>query len=343
MSKFQMVEGMPRTLNLTQVCDGCLMGKQTRKVFPHKAKFSASKALELVHGDLCGPISPTTNSGYKYFFLLVDDYSRYMWVYFLRSKDEALQAFKKFRVMVENEPGKRIKMFRTDRGGEFNSNEFKEYCEGAGIQRNYTTPYTPQQNGVVERRNRTVVEMTRSSLKEMKLPAKLWAEGVRNAVYILNRLPTRALTNQTPYEAWENKKPEVSHIRVFGCLAHVKTPSVHNTKLDDRSKRMVNLGREPGTKGYRLYDPVENKIQVSRDVVFEETKQWPWDSLPEEENVQETFSVPELFGTNEDAHEPANSEDYTYSPQSEIHGESSGESSGQGRTGTPSQTSELHT
>lgn len=137
----------------------------------------------------------------------------------------------------------------------------------------------------------------------MHLPAKMWAEAVRNSIYILNRLPTRALTGRTPYEAWIKRKPEIGHVRVFGCLAYMKTPSVHNTKLDDRSKKVINLGREPGTKGYRLYDPKENRIHISRDVIFEETKQWPWDMTTERETMQENFVVPNMFKIDEESPE----------------------------------------
>lgn len=137
----------------------------------------------------------------------------------------------------------------------------------------------------------------------MHLPAKMWAEAVRNLIYILNRLPTRALTGQTPYEAWIKRKPEIGNVRVFGCLTYMKTPSVHNTKLDDRSKKVINLGREPGTKGYRLYDPKENRIHISRDVIFEETKQWPWDMTTERETMQENFVVPNMFKIDEESPE----------------------------------------
>ena len=194
---------------------------------------------------------------------------------FLRSKDEALNAFKNFRSFVEKNSEQKIRVFRTDRGGEFMSNDFKRYCEEAGITRHYTAPYTPQQNGIVERRNRTVVEMARSCLKEMSLPSKLWGEAVRHAVYLLNKLPTRALSGKTPYEVWYKKKPDVSYVRVFGCLSHMKVPSSRTMKLDDRSKQVINLGKETGTKDYRLYDPKENKVYVSRDVTFEENKKWP--------------------------------------------------------------------
>lgn len=173
-------------------------------------------------------------------------------------------------------------MLRTDRGGEFTSNEFKSYCDEAGIDRHFTAAYTPQQNGVVERRNRTVVEMARSYLKQMQLPSILWGEAVRHSVYVLNRLPTRALTGMTPYTAWTKKKPRVDHIRVFGCLSHMKIPSIQTRKLDDRRRPVVNLGKEPGTKAYRLYDPVNNRVYISRDVSFEENTPWPWKSNEED-------------------------------------------------------------
>lgn len=196
----------------------------------------------------------------------------------LKSKDEALKAFKKFRLQVKDGNERKVRVLRTDRGGEFSSKEFVTYCEEEGITRHYTAPYSPQQNGIVERRNRTVVEMARSFLKEMNLPAEMWGEAVRHSVYVLNRLPTRALSGQTPYEAWTERKPNIGHIRVFGCGAHMKIPSVHTKKLDDRSKKVVNLGKEPGTKAYRLYDPVSKRIHVSRDVVFEEAVAWPWEN-----------------------------------------------------------------
>ncbi|KAL8157792.1 hypothetical protein AgCh_002484 [Apium graveolens] len=278
MTEHEMVYGVPRFSLPKELCTGCLMSKQMRKPFPGQASFHAKKVLELIHGDLCGLITPATLGGNRYFLLFVDDFSRMMWAYMLASKDEALQAFKKFKVQVEREHANKIKVLRTDRGGEFCSKEFKEYCEGHVIIRHFTAPYTPQQNGVVERRNRTIVAMARSFLKERKVPSTLWGEAIRHSVYVLNRLPTRALTGMTPYEAWKGTKPDLGHIRVFGCVAHMKVQSGHVSKLEDKSKMAVYLGREPGTKASRLFDPLSGRISVSRDVVYEENRAWAWDN-----------------------------------------------------------------
>lgn len=119
----------------------------------------------------------------------------------MKNKNEAFEAFKKFRAQVENSSDKKIGTFRTDRGGEFTSKEFNQYCEEAGIKRHLTTPYSPQQNGVVERINRTIIEMARCLLKEKELPLYFWGEALRHLIYLLNRLSTRAVEGVTPYEA----------------------------------------------------------------------------------------------------------------------------------------------
>ncbi|KAL8110521.1 hypothetical protein AgCh_026299 [Apium graveolens] len=163
MHSTQMVHGLPKFENPKTMCTDCSMSKQVRKSFPSQSKFCAKQVLELVHGDLCGPISPATTGGNRYFLLLVDDFSRIMWSYTLKSKDEALNAFKKFKAHVENGTDKRVKTLRTDRVVKFCSQDFTTLCEESGIERHYKAPYSPQQNGVMERRNRTVVAMARSN------------------------------------------------------------------------------------------------------------------------------------------------------------------------------------
>lgn len=271
-----LVIGIPKFQVQKETCSSCLLGKQARRVFPQATSFHAEKILELIHGDLCGPITPLTAARNRYIFVLIDDHSRYMWSILLREKGDAFEKFKRFKVIVEQETGAVMKTFRTDRGGEFTSQEFQVFCEKYGIKRHLTAPYSPQQNGVVERRNRTLMEMTRSILKHRNVPNYLWGEAVRHATYIINRVATRVLASMTPYEALKGKRPNIEHLRVFGCIAYAKVEIPYLKKLDDRSRKLVHLGTEPGSKAYRLFDPQTRKIVVSRDVVFDETKGWMW-------------------------------------------------------------------
>ncbi|KAG7594051.1 Integrase catalytic core [Arabidopsis thaliana x Arabidopsis arenosa] len=262
----------------TETTDVDKLGKQTRQVFPQATTYRAIKRLELIHGDLFGPITPSTSAGNRYIFVLIDDFSRYMWTILLKEKSDASCKFKVFKNMVEKETEEKILTFRTDRGGEFVSAEFNSFCEEFGIKRHLTAPYSPQQNGVVERRNRTMMEMTRSMMKHMHLPNYLWGETIRLTTYLLNRVVTRALKDMTPYECFRGKKPSMDHIRImiFGCIAYAKVDKPHLRKLDDRSRILIHLGTEPGSKAYRLMDPQNRKVTVSRDVVFDETKGWDW-------------------------------------------------------------------
>ena len=294
MAQQKLVIGMPSMNVESKVCQSCLMGKQTRRVFPQATHYRATEKLQLIHGDLCGPITPRTQAGKRYIFVLIDDYSRYMWTSLMSEKSQAFETFKKFKNLVEQETGKKIQTFRTDRGGEFISGEFNGYCELSGIKRHLTAPYSPQQNGVVERRNRTLMEMTRSILKHMNMPNYFWGEATRHSTYLLNRIATRALKDKTPYELYHDKRPNIDHLRVFGCIGYAKVEKSQLRKLDDRSKMLVNLGTEPGSKAYRLYDPERRRVIVSRDVVFDETKSWNWgkdSNEHEREESDESFTV----------------------------------------------------
>lgn len=283
----EMVEGIPLIRRGEQVCAGCALGKQHLAPFPRGSTYRAMTGIELVHGDLCGHITPPTPGGKSFFLLIVDDYSRYMLLELLASKAEAFQYFKKIQAAAETKSGYHLKAFKTDRGGEFNSTVFAAYCSERGIKSNTTAPYSPQQNGVVEQRNQTIVEMARCLLKSMKVPAKFWGEAVKVAVYILNRSPTKSLNQKTPYEAWFSKKPGVQHLRTFGCRAYAKRVRPGVTKLSDRSIPGVFLGYETGTKAYRVYDPINDKLIVSRDVIFDEKRGWNWEEKMSSEGRSE--------------------------------------------------------
>ncbi|KAG6517438.1 hypothetical protein ZIOFF_020830 [Zingiber officinale] len=176
--------------------------------------------------------------------------------------------------------------------------EFTQFCENEGIERHLMAPYTPQQNGVVERQNRTVMAMVRSLLKGTHMLTRFWGEVVSYAVYLLNRLPTKPLGEHTLFEAWMGRKSHLAHLRVFGCVAYVKNTASHLKKLDDKSSPMVYLGVEEGYKAHRLFDPRHGKLQVSRDVMFQENYDWAWNAgANNEEKVQE-FMVVDAFDTD---------------------------------------------
>jgi transposase InsO family protein len=246
-----------------------VLTKQRRLPFPQQSSFRAKERLELVHGDLCGPVTPATPGGRRYFLVLVDDLSRCMWVVVLGSKGEVANAIRHAQAAAEAECGRKLRVLRTNNGGEFTVAEFASYYADEGVQRHYFASYNPQQNDIIERRNQTVVGMARALLKQRGMPAVFWGETVVTAVYILNRSPTKALNDITSYEAWHGRKPVVSHLWVFSCLAFDKELG-HISKLDDRSTSGVFIGYAEGLKAYRILDPGTQCVRTTRDVVFDE-------------------------------------------------------------------------
>ena len=200
MSRKKSVEGLPPFVIPRKVCRSCVARKHHRTSFSKKSAFRATEPLELIHIDICGPITPTTLGGSRYFLLIMDDFSRLTWVSMLQCKSDAFEAFKCFKNLSETEKGMKIKTLRSDRGGEFTSDEFTNYCLKYGIKRQLTAPYSAQQNEVVERKNMTVVSMVRAMLKAKDLPRELWGEVVNTTVYILNRSSSKTLQGQTPHE-----------------------------------------------------------------------------------------------------------------------------------------------
>jgi hypothetical protein len=274
--------GLPSPVACAQVCTTCLIGKQHKESIPKRSLWRASQKLELVHADICGPINPASNINKRYFFSFINDFSRKTWIYFLHEKSEAFTMFKRYKACVEKETGAYLKCLRTDRGGKFNSNEFEEFCKENGITRQLTTAYTPQQNRIAERKNRTMMNLVRCILTDKQVPKVFWPEAIRWCVHVLNRSPTLAVQHSTPEEACNGMKPTVEYFRVFGCLAHVHVPDQRRIKLDDKSIQCVLLGVSDESKAYRLFDPISKEIIVSRDVVFEENKGWNWNMSREE-------------------------------------------------------------
>lgn len=319
-----MVRGLPQIGNTKKVCENCLVGKQKRESFPKKSSWRASKNLQLIHADICGPITPESIGHKRYLLTFIDDRSRKMWSYIIAEKSEAFEKFKSYKASVEKESGLFVCCLRTDRGGEFCSKEFDEFCKTHGIKRQLTAAYTPQQNGVAERRNQTIMNLVRSTLSERRMPKEFWAEGVKWITYVLNRSPTTALEDQTPEEAWSGMKPDVKHFKVFGCIGHVHIPEAKRTKLDNKSCKCIFLGVSEESKAYRMYNPISKKIMVSRDVVFEETENWDWGR----NNVDGVSTVSEVltwenegdhvFGEEEFLQEEENEENVVAENEQEV-------------------------
>ncbi|CAL2258076.1 unnamed protein product [Prunus armeniaca] len=202
--------------------------------------------------------------------------SRKTWVYFLIEKLEAFGTFKSYKARVEKETRAFIRSLRTDRGGEFTSHEFTNFCHENGIHRQLTAAYSPQQNDVAKRKNRTIMNIVQSMLLAKQIPKTFWPEVVNWTVHVLNQCPTLAMKNKTPEEAWNAHKPYVDHFRIFGCIAHVHIPDTKRVNLDAKSCKCILLGVSEESKAYRLFDLVLQKVIISRDVVFEEDQQWSW-------------------------------------------------------------------
>jgi len=269
----KMVKGMPHIDHPDEVCESCVLSKHHRSSFAKEVNWKANKPLELVHTDVCGPIKPMSTRQNRYFLTFIDDFSRKTWIYFLKRKSEVFNCFK---AIVEKQNGYKIRTVRSDQGGEYTANDFEAFCTQQGIRHQTTPAYTPQLNGVAERKNRTIFDMARSLLKAKKLPKQYWAEAVSCAVYLLNRCPTKSLQAVTPEEAWSGHKPSVTHLRVFGCVAYAKIADARRTKLDDKSEKCIFVGYGDRRMGYKLYNPITKKIIMSRDVIFEEDKTWQW-------------------------------------------------------------------
>ncbi|KAL5745430.1 hypothetical protein ACOSP7_026576 [Xanthoceras sorbifolium] len=263
------------------LCEDCIFGKQKKVSFAKIGKIPKAEKLELVHTDVWGPSPVSSLSGSLYYVTFIDDSTRKVWVYFLKKKSEVFDTFRKWKAMVENETGLKIKRLRSDNGGEYRDSRFREFCANSGIKMEKTVPMTPQQNGVAERMNRTLNERARSMRLHAGLPKMLWAEAVNTAAYLINRGPSVPLDGGIPEEVWSGKEVNISHLRVFGCISYVHIDSAERSKLDAKSNKCVFVGYGGDEFGYRFWDYENRKIVRSRDVIFNENLMYKDRSIAE--------------------------------------------------------------
>ena len=251
------------------ICKCCVKGKMQRSPLP-KASTCKSEILELVHSDLWGP-APVMSLGRKFYFIsFTDDSARYSWIGYLCKKSEAFETFKCWHKEVERQTGRKLRIFRSDNGGEFITHEWELYMKEHGIIHQRSMPRTPEQNGVSERLNLTLMGRVRTILIESQLPLSLWTEAVEYAVYAKNRSPTSILKSKMPYEAFWNVKPDISNLHIFGSQCYVHNDFPNRRKLDAHAFPAVFIGYSALSKAWRYHLPSQRKAGTSRNIIFDE-------------------------------------------------------------------------
>ncbi len=277
-------------------CQVCNEGKMTRAVIHTPPVTSrVSQKLELIHTDVCGPLAFESMGGAKYFVTFTDDSTRFSWIKVLEKKSDTFAAFNEFKNMAESESDSKIKTIRCDRGGEYMGLNFQEYCTGQGIRIEYTPPRTPEFNGVAERLNRTLEEKVSCMLNEKKMPIEFWAECLSTAVLLKNFSATPTTDGMSSYELWTGKAPPLGFLKVWGSPADVLIPKFQRKKFQAKSWRGIFVGYED--KAFRIWDPVERTIRISRDVrVHENAMPDPseWKLKDANGEVSENFTYSDL-------------------------------------------------
>ena len=198
----------------------CVYGKQHRVSFK-TGSHTSKGVLDCIHSDVWGPVSVSSHSSAQYFVSFIDDYSRKVWIYFMKHKSDVFGIFKKWKAQVKNQTGRKIKYLKSDNGLEYRDKEFIRFCELESLTRHFTVKGTPQQNGVAERMNKTLAERARCMRLNAGLPKVLWAETVNTASFIINRSPSSAIDFKIPKEVWSGRPIDYSSLKIFGCLAYV--------------------------------------------------------------------------------------------------------------------------
>jgi len=263
-------------------CDACEVGKHSRSpFFKSNVATRARNVNELVHSDVSGRLPVKSLAGHEYYVTFTDDFTKYLHVDFMTTKDETLSNAKKYKAAAETaHPGKPLQRFRSDGGGEYDSQAFADFLAQPGIQREFTTAATPEQNGVAESANRILFNKARSMMADAGMlddvGKPFWAHAVHTAMVMKNVSPTNVLAAGgtpaliTPYEAWTGRRPNAALLRRFGCVAYVHVQPRYRDKLDARANKMIFVGYADNYKAFRCFNPVTKKVVVSRDVTFDE-------------------------------------------------------------------------
>ena len=309
-----LVRGVPKLrFDGKMVCGACNQGKQVKVQHKKVPDVQASAPLDLIHMDLMGPMQKESIGGKKYVFVLVDDYTRFTWVRFIRENSETVESFKILALQLINERGG-IKKIRSDHGGEFENGVMMEFCEQKGISHQFAAPRTPQHNGVVERKNMTLQEMARAMIHGNKIPQRFWAEALSTACYIINRVYVRKGTTKTPYEMWNGKTPNIGYFHVFGCRCYILNDKDYLGKFDSRSDEGIFLGYSGTSTAYRVYNKRSAVIVESVNVVFDDMTSVTWEQWESDEDTEK-----EKNRVSDKAPEESETEGAVIEPEVSVH------------------------
>ncbi|GJT90826.1 putative ribonuclease H-like domain-containing protein [Tanacetum coccineum] len=271
--KGNLVRGLPsKVFRNDHTCVACHKGKQHRASCKAKLERLITEPLHTLHMDLFGPTSVKSINHASYCLVITDDCTRFSWVFFLASKDETSGILQNFIRQIENQLNHRVKIIRSDNGTEFKNRDMLEFCGNKGIKQEYSNARTPQQNGVAERMNRTLIEAARTMLVDSLLPTTFWAEAVSTACYIFNQVRVTKPQNKTPYELLFGHKPIINYIRPFGCHVTILDTLSVLGKFDGKSDEGFLVGYSLNSKAYRVYNLVTKRVEVNLHVNFLEDK-----------------------------------------------------------------------
>ena len=258
--------------SMKSVCGDCVTGKAHRCNIPKlRSSPRSANMLDLVHSDVCGPMEVPSIGGSRYFVTFIDDHSSWVTVFPIARKADVTKCFVMFQRCSERRTGRKIVKLRSDRGGEYLCTVLKDHFLQHGIFHELTSAYTPHQNGIAERQNRTLLELVRTMLHSKDLPKMFWAEALATAVYIRNRVTCKSLGPElTPHHIWEGYAPILKHIRIFGSLCWYAIPKKSLQKLDARGREAIFVGYAEQSKAYKLLDKETHDVIISRDVIFDE-------------------------------------------------------------------------
>ncbi|KAI3707390.1 hypothetical protein L6452_25856 [Arctium lappa] len=273
LSSKELVSGLPQhSYAKESLCSACEKGKQTKASFKSKQVSSVTSPLQLLHMDLFGPVNIQSIAGKKYTLVIVDEYSRYTWVIFLRCKSDTPEELISFVKKMEVLNNLTVRSIRSDHGTEFKNSSLNNFFENKGISHNFSSVRTPQQNGVTERRNRTIIEAARSMLSDSHLPTQFWAEAVNTACFTQNRSMIIKRFGKTAYELFVGRKPSISFLHIFGCQCFILNNRDQLGKFDPKADDGIFLGYSSISKAYRVFNKRRQTVEETIHVTFDETR-----------------------------------------------------------------------